>query len=101
MKRLFQIAFASAALLASPTLADTDPQAIPEDCPLIGAQTGLTEACATLRVTFRSGLSDCMDDLDAKARARITDGTANGPHTNRARMLICEREVRERMGLAD
>jgi len=106
MQRPFFRTFAACttlACLAAPALADgaTSATAAVADCPLIGAASGLTAECDALRVTFHTGVTDCMQDLTTQARARITDGATNGSHTNRARMLICDRQVRDRMGLVD
>lgn len=89
------------ACLAGPALADgavIDPLS---QCPLTGPAVGQSQACQALRGTFREGVDSCMQQLKVKASVSTGDQFTHNSHTNRARMLICDREVRERMGLAD
>lgn len=87
--------------LAETAFAETAATAPDTQCPLTGPKDGLTEECSLLRATFRADLSACMKDLKIKAAARTNEVYADTAHASRARMLICDRQVRDRMGLAN
>jgi hypothetical protein len=91
------------ALSSGQAFADNDPQVLPAkaECSLDGQTTGLTEDCSALRVTFQTGVTDCLQAKQAKADASAGAIYTHNAQSDRARMLICKGEVRERMGLAD
>lgn len=88
-------------LFVGTAFADTDATAPDAQCPLIGPTQGLSEECTLLRATFREGMTACMQDMKIKAAAHATDIYMDNAHTSRARTMICERQVRDRMGLAN
>jgi len=71
------------------------------ECHLTGRATNLTEECRALRVSLRDEVDDCMQALKVKAEAQPGEGYTHTSQTNRSRLLICDLEVRKRMGLAD
>ena len=103
MQKPFLPALLALALTAAPALADggSDPQPAAPPCPLHGQPAGLSDSCTALRVAFHTGMNDCLQARQAKAAAGTGAHYAHNAHTNRARMLICDQEVRERMGLSD
>lgn len=96
------IAYALLALaLCSPALAeDSPPQPILAACPLTGG-TATQADCTALQDSFRTSMTDCLATMQSKASA--TSGTVykHNSHTYRAQSVICDREVRARMGLSD
>lgn len=88
-------------LFVGTSFAETTSPAPDSQCPLIGPAAGLSEECTLLRATFREGVMLCMQDMKIKAAANATDLYMDNAHSSRARMLICDRQVRDRMGLAN
>lgn len=86
--------------LAGQGLADNLAKAtLAEGCQLVGPVTEATENCRALRVALRTEVGECMDRMMAEAAARPDSVAVNTSHTNRARFLICDVAVREKMGL--
>lgn len=86
--------------LVGAALADAATNTIP-DCRLTGTATDMTEDCRALRVTLQDEVDDCMQAKEAKADALPGAVYTHNAHTNRSRLLLCDLEVRQRMGLAD
>ncbi len=89
-------------IIAQPALADSPTGSVQgADCPLSGAFEGPDAACTALRVTFSATMQDCMAARAAEAQARAGTGHASNSHTQRARRMLCDVQVREKLGLAD
>jgi hypothetical protein len=52
-------------------------------------------------MTYMTGVTDCLQALQAKADAGTGAIYTHNAQSDRARMLICKGQVRERMGLTD
>ncbi len=59
-----------------------------------------SDDCIALRAAYMESVSACMTKRKAAADQALGSTRANGPHTNRARYLICSAEVRDGMGIA-
>lgn len=84
--------------LASPALADTAvsyPGAA--NCPMTGHVNRVSEECKVFRLAFRAEVSACMDQR--LLAARTSRGATMNSHTSRARFLICDAEVRAKLGV--
>lgn len=88
-------------LFVGTSFAETAATAPDAQCPMKGSPAGLTEECTLLRAAYREGVSSCMHDLKIQAAAQATELYTDNAHTSRARMMICDRQVRDRMGLAN
>lgn len=103
MQKPFLPVILALALTTGQAFADTDALVLPAkaDCPLEGQTNGLSADCSALRMTFMTGVTDCLQALQAKADAGTGAIYTHNAQSDRARMLICKGQVRERMGLAD
>ena len=96
------IAYALLALaLASPALAeDIPPQPLLATCPLTGGTVTRAD-CTAPQESFDTGMTDCLQTMQSKASANTGMVYKHNSHTYRAQSVICDREVRARMGLSD
>jgi hypothetical protein len=99
MKTVFAAILLASFGLTGAALAETGAAAVPACDP--SATTGqASDDCMALRVAFMERVSACMTQRREAADDALGSTLSNGPHTNRARYLICSAEVRDGMGIA-
>jgi hypothetical protein len=99
MKTAFAVLLLASFGLSGAALAETGAAGVPACDP--SATTGqASDDCMALRVAFMESVSACMTQRKAAADRALGSTLSNGPHTNRARYLLCSAEVRDGMGIA-
>lgn len=93
MKTVFALALLSWCGLSGGALAQTGTAEGP-DCDLAA------DDCKALRTAYFDQVSNCMSERQKIADRTLGSTRSNGPHTSRARYLLCTAEVRSTMGFA-
>lgn len=84
--------------LASPAVAETTTSYLEAGtCPMTGDLSGLTEDCLAFRLAFRAEVTACMEER--LLASRTSRGAVMNSQSTRARFLICDAEVRAKLGV--
>lgn len=100
MKPTIAVTFFLLAGFSQPTFADAAKAAM-QDCALIGPEAGASEDCKALRVAFRTEVNECMTEMKTLSELRSGRATRNTSQSSRARFIICDAAVRQKLGLKD
>jgi hypothetical protein len=84
--------------LSGPALAETTASYPGEaNCSMTGHASRVSEECKAFRLAFRAEVNACMDRL--LLASRTSWGAAMNSQTNRSRFLICDADVRAKLGV--
>jgi len=96
MKTAFASILLACCCLSAPALAETSHS----DFACEAATGQARDDCNALRVAYLDRVSACMAQRKEMADLAVGSSHENGPHTNRARHLLCTAEVQAGMGIA-
>ena len=99
MKTVFAAILLASFGLSGAALAETGAAGVPA-CDLSATTGQASDDCMALRAAYMESVSACMIQRKTEADRALGSTHSNGPHTNRARYLICTAEVQDGMGIA-